>query len=89
MAQSSPPSFVASTSLCPEATQVEQEILGLTPTLYRGVLTNQIHIQMDDTGAEYTVAVFDGNLRATKSFLIRRAIASDAFDSLQFSSCSR
>lgn len=68
MAQSSPPSFVASTSLCPEATQVEQEILGLTPTLYRGVLTNQIHIQIDDTGAEYTVAVFDPNLRATKSF---------------------
>jgi hypothetical protein len=68
LAQSSPPTLVVSTSSCPESALVEQEILGLTPTLYRGVLSNQIHIQIDDTGAEYTVSVFDPNLRATKSF---------------------
>ncbi len=66
--RATPQPLVASTSLCPEAAEVEQEILGLTPTLYRGVISNQVHIQISDTGAEYTAAIFDPELRAIKSF---------------------
>jgi hypothetical protein len=61
-----PSPYVNSTSECPAGAEVEQEIVGLAPTLRQSRV--EVRIQISDTGAEYTVDVIDPKLRAQKSF---------------------